>query len=192
VLKVAERLFLEKGYNATTIREIAAESKVSNATIVKYFGGKPELFVYMVNAFTIRLLGAAVIDSANLPEQGLKIWGLAVLRLLLEPQMVIAAKHLYGDASTLPNLGQNYYAIGPGKLANNLSLQLKRWAEKDLFPNQDFLVAAEWFMHLLGGGVYHRVMIGLQTAASDVEIEATVQEATRIFLAAFGQIQAGR
>ncbi len=186
VLRVAERLFLEKGYSATTVREIAAASRVSNATIVKYFGGKPELFVCVVAEFTARLIGAAAIDFAELPEEGLNLWGVAVLRLLLDPQMVIAAKHLYSDVSVLPRLGQGYYAAGPAKLAANLSLQLKRWAEMERFPNQDFLVAAEWFMHLLSGGVYHRVMLGLQTAASDAEIEDTVREATRIFLAAFG------
>ncbi len=186
VLRVAERLFLEKGYSATTIREIAAASKVSNATIVKYFGGKPDLFVSVVSEFTARLIGAAAVDFADLPEEGLNVWGVAVLRLLLEPQMVVASRHLHSDVSVLPKLGQNYYAVGPAKLAASLSLQLKRWADMERFPDQDFLVAAEWFMHLLSGGVYHRVMIGLQTTASDAEIEETVHEATRIFLAAFG------
>jgi AcrR family transcriptional regulator len=186
VLQVAERLFLTKGYSATTIREIAAASKVSNATIVKYFGGKPELFVCIVAEVTARLIGAAAIDFADLPEQGLRIWGVAILRLLLEPQMVVAAQHLYSDVSTRPDLGKAYYAIGPAKLADSLSSQLKRWAEMELFPSQDFLAAAEWFMHLLGGGVYQRVLLGLQTTASDAEIEDTVREATRIFLAAFG------
>jgi TetR/AcrR family transcriptional regulator, mexJK operon transcriptional repressor len=189
VLRVAERLFLKKGYSATSIREIAAGSRVSNATIVKYFGGKRELFVQVVAEVTARLIGAAAIDFADLPEQGLNIWGAAVLRLTLEPRMVIAARHIYSDVSMLPKLGQNYYEIGPAKLAVNLSLHLKRWAEMERFPEQDFLAAAEWFLHLLSGGVYHRVMIGLQTAASDGEIEETVHEATRIFLAAFGQTE---
>jgi AcrR family transcriptional regulator len=192
ILLVAERLFLKKGYSATTIREIAAASQVSNATIMKYFGGKPDLFIRMVGEVTTRLIGAATIDFADLPEQGLKNWGGAVLRLLLEPRMVMAARHLYSDVSMLPNLAHYYYAMGPGALAANLSLQLKRWAELDLFPNQDFLAAATWFMHLLGGGIYHRVIIGLQTTASNAEIDETVQEATRVFLAAFGQDKAGR
>jgi AcrR family transcriptional regulator len=192
VLKVAENLFVKKGYNATTIREIAAASKVSNATIVKYFGGKPELFICMVAEVTRRLIGAAAIDFADAPEQGLRIWGAAVLRLLLEPRMVMAARHLYSDVSMRPSLAKNYYEIGPGKLAASLGVQLKRWAELGLFPDQDFLVAAEWFIHLLGGGVYHRFMIGLQTATSDAEIEATVKEATRVFLASFGQTRAGQ
>jgi AcrR family transcriptional regulator len=191
VLQVAEKLFLKKGYNATTIREIAAASKVSNATIVKYFGGKPELFISMVGEVTQRLIGAAAIDFAERPEQGLKIWGEAVLRLLLEPRMVMAAQHLYSDIAMLPDLVKNYYTTGPGKLAANLSRQLQRWAEAGLFPEQDCLVAAEWFMHLLGGGVYQRVLIGRQNAASDAEIEATVSEATRVFLAAFGRGQTG-
>jgi TetR/AcrR family transcriptional repressor of mexJK operon len=192
VLQVAESLFLKNGYNATTIREIAAAAKVSNATIVKYFGGKPELFICIVGEVTTRLIGAAAVDFAGLPEQGLEIWGAAVLRLLLEPRMVMAARHLYSDVSMLPSLARNYHAIGPAKLATNLSLQLKRWAELGLLPNQDHLAAAEWFMHLLGGGIYQRVLIGLQAAATDAEIEAAVHEATRIFLAAFGQVSAGR
>jgi AcrR family transcriptional regulator len=191
ILRVAERLFLKKGYRATTIREIAAASKVSNATIVKYFGGKPELFACIVAEVTKRLIGATAIDFADTPQQGLKIWGVAVLRLLLEPRLVMAARHLYGDVSMLPNLTQNYYATGPAKLAASLSLQLKRWAEMELFPQQDFVVAAEWFMHLLGGGLYQRVLIGLQSRASDSQIEQTVDDATRIFLAAFGRIKAG-
>jgi AcrR family transcriptional regulator len=192
VMQVAEKLFLKKGYNATTIREIAAASKVSNATIVKYFGGKPELFVCMVAEVTTRLIGAAAIGFAETPEQGLNKWGEAVLRLLLEPRLVMAARHLYSDVSAAPELAQNYYAIGPRKLADSLSQQLRRWAEMKLFPEQDFLAAAEWFMHLLGGGLYQRVMIGLQLAASDAEIEQTVREATRVFLAAFGPTKAGR
>ncbi len=108
----------------------------------------------MVAEFTARLIDAAAIDFADLPQQGLEIWGVAVLRLLLEPPMVIAARHIYSDVSRLPKLGQDYYSVGPAKLANNLSLQLKRWAELERFPKQDFLVAAEWFIHLLSGGVY--------------------------------------
>jgi AcrR family transcriptional regulator len=64
VLRVAENLFLKKGYNSTTIQEIAAASKVSNATIVKYFGGKAELFICMVSEVTKRLINATTIDFA--------------------------------------------------------------------------------------------------------------------------------
>jgi AcrR family transcriptional regulator len=43
VLEVAQRQFLEIGYEATTIASIAAEAEVSVETIYKAFGGKPGL-----------------------------------------------------------------------------------------------------------------------------------------------------
>lgn len=188
VLRVAETLFLDRGYRATTIRDIAKSSKVSNRTIVKYFSSKQRLFVCIVGEITARILGAATIDIGDLPEKGLKTWGAAVLRLQLEPRMVTAAQHLYSEVFTLPDLVQSYYETGPGKLAAILSFQLKHWADEGLFPQQDFLAAANWFLHLLSGGVYRRVMMGLQSAASDSEIEQTVNDTVRIFMISFGQM----
>ena len=43
VLDVAQRLFLSRGYGATTVSEIAQESAVSPETIYKAFGGKAGL-----------------------------------------------------------------------------------------------------------------------------------------------------
>jgi len=43
ILDVARRAFLERGYVATTIAEIANEAQVSVETIYKAFGGKPGL-----------------------------------------------------------------------------------------------------------------------------------------------------
>jgi len=187
VLRVAESLFLERGYSATTIRDIAAASKVSNATIVKYFGGKPGLFVAMVTEVTARLISASAIECGDRPAPGLTLWGGAVLRLLLEPQLVMAARQLYSDVAMQPGLGQAYVAAGPGRLAASLARQLQHWAQIGQFPDQDFYAAAQWFLHLLGGGVYQRVLIGVETAPTDAAIDAAVAEATRIFLAAFGQ-----
>jgi hypothetical protein len=53
------------------------------------------------------------------------------------------------------------------------------------------VLAAEWFMHLLGGGIYQQRLIGLQTVPTEADIDATVCEATRIFMAAFGSGNTG-
>jgi AcrR family transcriptional regulator len=44
ILEAARRLFAEKGFDATTVRAIAAEAKVDPAMIHHYFGTKEELF----------------------------------------------------------------------------------------------------------------------------------------------------
>lgn len=44
ILEVARRLFADKGFDATTVRAIAAEAGVDPAMINHYFGSKEELF----------------------------------------------------------------------------------------------------------------------------------------------------
>ncbi|WP_246002465.1 TetR family transcriptional regulator [Allorhizocola rhizosphaerae] len=44
ILDAARRLFAEKGFDATTVRAIAAEADVDPAMIHHYFGNKEELF----------------------------------------------------------------------------------------------------------------------------------------------------
>jgi len=48
ILEVACRLFRERGYNATTIRAIAAEAGVDPALVMHFFGSKAGMFVTAV------------------------------------------------------------------------------------------------------------------------------------------------
>jgi AcrR family transcriptional regulator len=48
ILEAARRLFAEKGFDATTVRAIAAEAQVDPAMIHHYFGTKEELFTQTV------------------------------------------------------------------------------------------------------------------------------------------------
>lgn len=45
VQRVAARMFSSKGFNATGVREIAAEAGVDPALVIRYFGSKEKLFL---------------------------------------------------------------------------------------------------------------------------------------------------
>jgi AcrR family transcriptional regulator len=44
ILKAAERLFADRGYEETTIRAIVAKARVNQASINYHFGGKDGLY----------------------------------------------------------------------------------------------------------------------------------------------------
>ena len=52
ILNTAERLFAERGYAATTMRQIASEAKVNGSMVSYYFGSKEALYNMI---FTLRL-----------------------------------------------------------------------------------------------------------------------------------------
>jgi AcrR family transcriptional regulator len=45
ILAAARQLFAERGFDATTVREVATVAGIDPALVIRYFGGKDELFV---------------------------------------------------------------------------------------------------------------------------------------------------
>lgn len=67
ILNTAERLFAERGYAATTMRQIASEGKVNSSMVSYYFGSKEALYNMI---FTLRLQELKkVFDEAQYANQ---------------------------------------------------------------------------------------------------------------------------
>ena len=50
----AKKIFIAKGYNATTIRDIAREAGCSDGLMFRYFKSKADLFIAIINEGKIR------------------------------------------------------------------------------------------------------------------------------------------
>ncbi|HET7399795.1 MAG TPA: TetR/AcrR family transcriptional regulator [Intrasporangium sp.] len=57
LLAVGRRLFAEKGFEATTVEEVAAKAKVSKPVVYEHFGGKEGLYAVVVDREIQALLG---------------------------------------------------------------------------------------------------------------------------------------
>ena len=58
ILRAAEELFSEHGYERTTVRDIAARASIDPAMVMRYFGSKDALFARTAH-FDLRLPGLA-------------------------------------------------------------------------------------------------------------------------------------
>lgn len=67
ILDVAERLFSERGYHATTIREIARELQLEGGSLYSHISGKQELLYQIILRGSTQFLHAA---QATLAEGG--------------------------------------------------------------------------------------------------------------------------
>ncbi|MDT7576744.1 MAG: hypothetical protein QOH17_3077, partial [Pseudonocardiales bacterium] len=80
LLDVGRSLFAEKGFEATSIEEIAARANVSKPVVYEHFGGKEGLYAVVVDREIQALLGR--IDSALTSGHARELVEQAALALL--------------------------------------------------------------------------------------------------------------
>jgi AcrR family transcriptional regulator len=67
ILKAAQALFAELGYERTTVRDIAARAAIDPAMVIRYFGSKDALFA-RATVFDLRLPDLSRAEPAQLGE----------------------------------------------------------------------------------------------------------------------------
>ncbi|MDH2428728.1 TetR/AcrR family transcriptional regulator [Sphaerisporangium sp. TRM90804] len=85
LIRISRTLFAEKGFDATSIEEIAASAKVSKPVVYEHFGGKEGLYAVVVDREMERLL-ALVSGSMNAghPKVRLERAAIALLQYIEE------------------------------------------------------------------------------------------------------------
>ena len=71
LLDIGRRLFAERGFEGTSIEEIAAQAGVSKPVVYEHFGGKEGLYAVVVDREVERFLamGTAILGGANTREK---------------------------------------------------------------------------------------------------------------------------
>src|ERR1700736_1726823 len=71
LLDIGRRLFAERGFEGTSIEEIAAQAGVSKRVVYEHFGGKEGLYAVVVDREVERLLtmATALLDGARTREK---------------------------------------------------------------------------------------------------------------------------
>lgn len=80
IIHAARDLFLDEGYDATSMNRIAHEAQVAPNTIYWYFKNKDELLVSILNAELTKHLNAYILQSTQDPTERL-IWVVEQLQL---------------------------------------------------------------------------------------------------------------
>ncbi|WP_406736373.1 TetR/AcrR family transcriptional regulator [Thioclava sp. GXIMD4215] len=189
ILDGAWEMFLERGFDATTMNSICKAAGVSKSTLYVYFADKQDLFVALVEQRK-RIFLAGVEDCLAGPGGTRdKLLGAARLlagRLCAE-DVVRVQRIVIGVVERMPELGQRFYEAGARNFLGVFSQWLGAQAQAGQLSLSDPVMAAHRFSELVTAGIWRQCLFGLRTAPpSDAEIERNCQEAVRIFLLAYG------
>ncbi|ANZ40258.1 hypothetical protein BBK82_33730 [Lentzea guizhouensis] len=105
IVDAATALFLESGYDKTSLARIADAAEVSKATLFKQFPTKAELFDAIVTDYW-RTEDGALTPPPGDPAAGLTVLGNRYVALLTRPGMVALFRIVIAEAPRFPELGQ--------------------------------------------------------------------------------------
>jgi AcrR family transcriptional regulator len=189
IIEGARRVFFAKGFDATSMDDISAESGVSKATLYVYFENKERLFSEVIGDERRKMalmMFSVDHDNHDVPAVLGKL-GREVVRVTTTPYVVMSFRAVLGIGERIPELGAAYYDEGPREVINRLALYLERHGQLGLLDIEDCDLAAAQFLDMAQTTMSRPMLFSAAPAPTEERIDHVVDSAVRVFMAAYGK-----
>lgn len=183
-LDAALGLFLEKGYAATSLEDVARAAGVSSATVYKHFPTKADLFGGVAARFWENEPGAAPPTPApGDPRAGLQAIGTRYAELLGGDAVVALFRLIIAEVPRFPDLGAQLYALGKKPYLERLDDYLRAEVEAGTLAIEDRALAARQFLGMINDVLFWPRLLVPSLKPDAAERDRVVDEAAATFLA---------
>lgn len=186
LLDVAERLFLEHGYTAVTIEQLAAEARTAKRTISKQYGNKAGLFEAVVRRLcdTVNEGLMEPFDPKRPVRDELVAFSSNLLNTALSETALALYRLVAAEAGRHPKLAQDYYDAAPGKGIAALSVYLSSLDGQWPDLSHSASIHAEAIFNLTLGETHRRATFQVGQIPLNAERERIAERAVDTVLAA--------
>jgi TetR/AcrR family transcriptional repressor of mexJK operon len=181
----AARLFLDEGFERTSMDSIANSAGVSKQTVYSHFENKDELFKSCIEGKIRQYELRPDSDRHITLEGGLKSVADSYLRLLADPDVISMHRLVIAETPTQPAVARLFYASGPQLTIHRLAGFLERHAA--VLDIDDYPRAAGSFMAMVADQYLTRLVLGLIDEIPAAERHAHVDRTVAAFLEIHGK-----
>jgi AcrR family transcriptional regulator len=188
ILTGAREVFLARGFDGASMGEIAKVAGVSKGTLYVYFDSKESLFEALTTEEKQGLAEVLFKLDADDPDvrKVLTKLGDTYLRRMGTPEHISSVRMVIGAAEKFPRLGQAFYEAGPCQGIARLKAYLDLQTKAGRLSIDDTEVAAQHFLDLCVSSLLRRMLFAAGEPPTDAEIRRNVENAMRVFFAAYG------
>ncbi|TCS17478.1 TetR/AcrR family transcriptional regulator [Caulobacter sp. BK020] len=186
ILEAAKGVFLERGYMAASMSEVAARVGGSKQTLYSYFASKDELFVAMMlekGATMIDPLFDRFHDNRDLPA-GLNEFAIQFLRFVNDPEIIAFRRIIYAEGAK-SNLGKLFFENGPKRGWTRMAADFSRAMDEGRMRRADPWRAVGHFFALCEAGPVQRLIEGAADSIDEAELVASAEAAADVFCRAY-------
>lgn len=187
ILDAATTLFLELGYDRTSLARVSKDARVSKATLFKQFPTKAELFEAAVLA-----VGSVPgdLEPVELPHgdlhAGLVAIGAAYVELLAQPRVADLMRTLIAESPRFPELRERIFDFGTLPLLAELKRYLEREGDTGGAEADAPEGAATQFLGMIATAVFWPRLVHGGWSLDAEQTSRVVDEAARTIVARYG------
>lgn len=187
IVAAAREVFLDVGYGAAGMDQIARRAGVAKQTIYNHFGGKDALFGEIIAQLCDDLLRPLSHPElrAGAPDTVLMALGREVMALMLQPSSLALHRLLVAEAPRFPELGRAAWRAGGERPVAALAAYLEEQTRQGVLAVTDSAHAAEQFFGLLVGHIQIRALLGVEPEPPEATRRVAVREAVETFLSRY-------
>jgi AcrR family transcriptional regulator len=184
MLRTAADLFLEKGYEQTSVDEIIQRAGGSKTHIYREFGGKEGLFLAAVQYLCAEVQQPIrTLDVSEVPfEAGLVQLSQALVRMLLAERHLALQRLVFAEASRFQKTGEIWFAGGPEVTYGIFSRFFAQAMQAGLLRRGNPDLIARLYCDMLSGHILDRAWLGIRERPSPVVVKRTIDAAIDLFL----------
>jgi len=187
ILEKARALFLQNGFDATSMDTIAREAGVSKATVYVHFAGKDDLLLKLINDECGRL-GPQALWKPHEGPIDLEAELLSIARgytaFFLHDRGLDLHRLIMISAGRFPQVAETFWRAGPGRCEDEIAAFLEIAVARGLLRIANIRLAAVQFLCLVQGRLQLRWELSLGPPDA-TEYEALVAGGVRVFLTAY-------
>ncbi|MFZ1920530.1 MAG: TetR/AcrR family transcriptional regulator [Xanthobacteraceae bacterium] len=184
----ARAIFLQQGFDAASMNDIARAAGVSKGTLYVYFTNKEQLFEAIVHAeCQVHAEGTFDLDHNDHDVEGtLTRLGTSYVGFLCKPEKAAALRIVVAIADRMPEIGRIFYETGPAVGIAKLTAYLQAQIEAGVIAVDDCNLAAAQFLDACQSTLFKPVLFNFRDAPDAEAIAHVVGAAVRTFLRAYG------
>lgn len=187
ILDAAKCLFLQLGFEGSSMDAIAQEAGVSKLTVYNHFNDKESLFIAAVENYCENQL--PTLDFDLKPDMAVET---ALSRVARRFQSIIYSKEglelhrlMCSMTQHNPPLVQQFFAAGPARVYRHMICLLEQAHAQHKLAITDSQQAAEHFFSLFSGYRHLRVLFDLDPAPDAAQQQQLAQHNIALFVRAY-------
>jgi AcrR family transcriptional regulator len=191
IVDAAQRLFLERGFGAVSMDDLAEAAEVARRTLYNQFSSKEEIFRAMLERVSSQLEDALPpgIETSGDVAEVLRRTARAILQLHKQPEYVGFLRMVVADSRQFPWIAKAFAAVMDPQ-TERFTRFLAHQTTLDILDCSNPVLAAHQFMGILNEFTLWPLMVGRKNLS--VPGEEMIEETIRMFLQHYGRQRSGR